>query len=127
DMDSVLFRGTIEEGRSILVKIIYQNKTGRDIRMTLPDRTTVLFPNKDTIRLSVTRKYAQNVLDSLLQESGVRKQDGTHVDLSGARDADFGVDLVVLSAGQDASGPERSMPERSMAERSLADDIWQRY
>lgn len=57
DMDSVLFQGSVEEERAFLIKVVYQNRTGRDIRITLPDRTDVSFPRQDTVLLGVSRKY----------------------------------------------------------------------
>jgi L-histidine Nalpha-methyltransferase len=66
DMNSLLFRGRVEDERALLMEIVYQNKTGRDIRMTLPDRADVLFSPEDTIHLCISRKYAQHYLDSLL-------------------------------------------------------------
>jgi uncharacterized SAM-dependent methyltransferase len=119
DMESLLFQGTLEEGRSLFVKVIYQNRTGRDFPMTLPDRTTVTFPNLDTILLLVTRKYARSALDAVFLDSGVRKLHSSHFELSCApHGAPFGMELVVL--GQDDQGA-------AVPEQSIAADIWRRY
>lgn len=114
DMDSVLFRGSIEAGRAILVKIIYQNRTGRGMRIRLPDRTTASFPSQDTIRLFMTRKYAPGVLDSMLAAHGIRKLHGSHVDFFSAPGSHFGMDLVLVSSDRAAVAPGRS----------AADAIW---
>ena len=117
DMDSVLFQGSVEEERALLVKIIYQNRTGREIRLTLPDRTNVSFPQEDTVRLCISRKYAQHHLDSLLAESGVHKLGGSHFDFGGMQSGlQFGMDLLVLTTGPD--------PARS--EQTIAEAIWRR-
>jgi uncharacterized SAM-dependent methyltransferase len=117
DMDSVLFQGSVEGERALVVKIIYQNRTGAEIRVTLPDRTDVSFPPQDTICLYVSRKYIQDGVDALLFDSGVDKVDGTHSDLAGADGGRrFGLDLVLL-----ASSGQAALPPRTVAE-----DIWRR-
>lgn len=116
DMDSVLFRGEIEDDRSILVKIFYQNRTGSGMRITLPDRTTTSFPSRDTIRLFLTRKYAPGALDAMLLESGLHKLHEAHIDFFSTPGSRFGMDLALLSSGQNAPRPAPSM----------ADSIWQR-
>jgi L-histidine N-alpha-methyltransferase len=101
DMDSVLFQGHTEAERAALIKIIYQNQTGQEIRITLPDRTTVSFPPQDTIRLLLSRKYTRAGLDALLVGSGMHTCDSSHFDFVGARDGvRFGMDLLMLAAGQ---------------------------
>lgn len=118
DMDSVLFQGGTEQERALVIKVMYQNCTGGSIRIMLPDRTDVLFPQQDTIRLYTSRKYGQNGLDSLLTESGVRKLHGCHFDFTGGarNDLGFGADLLVLTIGPDAVRPEQSVVK----------DIWRK-
>lgn len=102
DVDgSVLCHGSVEEKRALLIKIIYQNRTGRDIRITLPDRTNVPFLQGDTIRLVVIRKYMREHLESLLKESGVHMLGNDHFDFDGSahNGLGFGMDLLVLAAG----------------------------
>lgn len=112
DMDSVLFQGNVQEERALLIKVIYQNRTGQEIRLTLPDRTNVSFPQEDTVRLCVSRKYAQYHLDSLLTESGVHMVDNSHFDFGGAHSGlQFGMDLLVLTVDSDATRMERTVPE----------------
>lgn len=112
DMDSVLFQGNVEEDRALLVKVIYQNKTGQEIRLTLPDRTNVSFPPEDTVRLCVSRKYAQHHLDSLLTESDVHKLNNSHFDFGGAYSGlQFGMDLLVLTTDPDLTSTGRTVPE----------------
>lgn len=112
DMDSLLFQGGVEAERALLIKIIYWNRTRREIRLTLPDRTSVSFPPEDTISLCVSRKYAQHHLDSLLTESGVKKLSGSHFDFDGGAHtgSQFGMDLMVLAAGSGAARLERNVP-----------------
>lgn len=115
DMDSVLYRGDLENDRGLLVKMIYQNRTGSDLRMMLPDRTDASFPQQDTVRLYVTRKYARSRLGDLLTDGGVRAVGGTHSDLSPSRTGvRFGIDLLVLTTAGNHPGPDST----------VAEDIW---
>jgi uncharacterized SAM-dependent methyltransferase len=111
DMDSVLFQGGVEEERALLVKFIYQNRTGEDIRITLPDRTDVSFPRLDTVRLCVSRKYMRGCLESLLAESGAHQVASSHFDFSGGahNGLGFGMALLVLTADSKTVGQGRNM------------------
>jgi len=117
DMDSLLFEGRVEGERALLMNIIYQNKTGQDIRMTLPDRTSTPFLNEDTIHLCISRKYAENYLDSLLAESNVYKVATSHLYFDTTHhNGQFGMDLLLLTVA-----PETAPPARSIAEH-----IWEK-
>lgn len=117
DMDSVLFQGSVEEERALLVKITYQNRTGQEIRITLPDRTNISFPPQDTVQLYLSRKYAQVGLDSLLVGGCVQKCASNHFDFASARDGlRFGIDLLVLMASSETPPPELTVIE----------EIWRR-
>ncbi|MGD0376556.1 MAG: L-histidine N(alpha)-methyltransferase [Streptosporangiaceae bacterium] len=107
DMDSVIFEGIEEGNRSILIKIIYRNQSGRDQGITLPDRTVVAFPENDTIRLHITRKYLRSALDAALKSAA-------HLSVEGAAHTDsvarggvhrFGLDLILLSYGDTGGRP----------------------
>jgi L-histidine N-alpha-methyltransferase len=113
DMDGLLFQGHVEDERALLIRIIYQNSTGQDIRMTLPDRTRSPFPQGDTIRLCVSRKYTQPHLDSLLIDSGVHKLTSSHFGFrSSAHTApQFGVDLLVLAADSETVQQRHTIAE----------------
>ncbi|SDJ42227.1 Uncharacterized conserved protein, contains predicted SAM-dependent methyltransferase domain [Actinokineospora alba] len=118
DMESVQFRGSVEPGRALKVKVIYQNRSGGDIQMTLPDRTRVLFPDNDTILLQVTRKYARKALDEILTRCGLRRVAATHSDFRTQRASPgFGMELVLLGRAQ---GGEPAPTQR----RTRADEIW---
>jgi L-histidine N-alpha-methyltransferase len=113
DMDSLLFEGRVEGERALLMNIIYHNKTGRDIRMTLPDRTSVRFPNEDTIHLCISRKYARHYLDSLLAKSGVHEAAGSHLYFDSTHHNDqFGMDLLLLTLAPKTAPPVQSIAER---------------
>jgi uncharacterized SAM-dependent methyltransferase len=113
DMDSLLFRGWVEGERALLMKIIYQNRTGRHVHLTLPDRTGVPFPPEDTIHLCISRKYAHHYLDSLLAEAGVHQVSGSRLDFGGAHHSSpFGIDLLVLAVGTEIAQPTQSIPEQ---------------
>jgi L-histidine Nalpha-methyltransferase len=110
DMENLFFAGHIEEERALVIKIIYQNRSGQDIRMTLPDRTSVSFLRDDKIHLCTSRKYAQHYLDLLVTESGVHKITSSHFDFG----LQFGMDLLFLAAS----------PEAAPQERIIAEEIW---
>jgi L-histidine N-alpha-methyltransferase len=116
DMESVLFQGGIEGERALLAKVIYQNRTGQDIRITLPGRDHVSFSQQDTILLGVSRKYVRDHLESLLAESGVRMLRSSHSDFGGGahNGSGFGMDLLVLAGGAEAPLPEPNN----------ADNVW---
>ncbi|MFE9747410.1 L-histidine N(alpha)-methyltransferase [Saccharothrix saharensis] len=105
-VDAVQFRGSVEGDRALKVKVVYQNQTGDDILMMLPDRTRVAFPDRDTIRLYLTRKYARRALDGIVHTAGMRKVTGTHSDFAVPRSAQgFGMDLLLLAPGDPVPAP----------------------
>lgn len=120
EMENVHFLGGIEEGRALQIKILYQNQTGEKIRVTLPDRTTTLFLPEDTIRLYISRKYAQGYLEPLLAENGVSILGSSHFDLrGGSRDnVQFGMDLLILKVDPEIA--RREPPQ------TLADYTWKK-
>ncbi len=143
DMDSVLFQGCIEDERALLIKVIYQNQTDQDSRVTLPDRTAVSFPRQDTIRLCVTRKYVQDYLEPMLALSGVHSLDSSHFDFGSTHNGPkFGMDLLLLMKGSTTARPTTASSDiqtscthtpqapavapNAGTERSVAKDIWRR-
>jgi len=115
NMDNVVYRGAVEGDRALRVKVIYQNRTGGDLRFMLPDRTRVTFPDRDTIRLYLTRKYARRDVDGMLDALGVRKLHGMHSGLAAQRYRQtFGMDLLLIAAGD----------REPIEGRSRADEIW---
>ncbi|QFZ17918.1 L-histidine N(alpha)-methyltransferase [Saccharothrix syringae] len=99
-LDSVRFHGSVEGDRALKVKVVYQNQTGGDLVVMLPDRNRVPFPEHDTIRLYLTRKYARSALDRVVAEAGMRRVAVTHSDFQVARSAHgFGMDLLLLAPG----------------------------
>jgi hypothetical protein len=111
EMDSVLLQGSVEGQRGFLIKVIYQNRAGRDIRITLPGRDDVPFLQGDTILLGVSRKYMRNQLESLLTESGVHILHSSHSDFSGGghNAPGFGMALLVLEAGSQTARPKQNI------------------
>jgi uncharacterized SAM-dependent methyltransferase len=106
NVDAVRFRGSVEGDRALKVKVVYQNQTGGDLLMMLPDRSRVAFPDRDTIRLYLTRKYARKALDGIVRAAGMRKVTGTHSDFAVPRSAQgFGMDLLLLAPGEPESLP----------------------
>jgi L-histidine Nalpha-methyltransferase len=116
NFDSVMYRGSVEGERAIRVKVVYQNRTGDDLRIVLPDRTRVGFPDRDTIRLYLTRKYLPRELDKMLANLGMRKLHGIHSGFTSQRSPRvFGTDLVLFATGGDAVPPKNA---------PTADEIW---
>lgn len=120
DMDSVLFQGETEEGRAIVIKMIYQNQTGQTIRVMLPDRTDVPFLSHDTIRLNVTRKYSKEGLESVLADSGLQALDRMQSKFSVPRfKPGFGMSLLVLKTPDD-----HGCPDPTPSDWTVADEVW---
>ena len=120
NMDSVLYRGSVEGDRALLVKVIYQNRTGADLRFMLPDRTKVAFPDRDTIRLLLSRKYSRRGLDGMLAAIGIQKVQGIHSGFASQRSpGSFGTDLLLLAAGDRERVPEQRATK--------ADEIWSSF
>jgi L-histidine N-alpha-methyltransferase len=120
NMDSVLYRGAVEGDRALMVKVIYQNRTGGDLRFMLPDRSKVAFPDRDTIRLYLSRKYARHGLDEMLSALGIQKLHGIRSGFAAQRSPrSFGTDLLLLAAGDGERVPEQRA--------SKADEIWSSF
>ncbi|MDT3396281.1 L-histidine N(alpha)-methyltransferase [Streptomyces sp. B1866] len=107
DMDSVSFDAAVEDDRALLVKVVYRNRTGEQLRLTLPDRSSVEFPPDDTIRLLLTRKYLPSGLEKTLADAGVSEVDrATSGFTAGYGAPRFGMELVLLqSEATPAPGP----------------------
>jgi hypothetical protein len=119
--DSVLFEGSIEGDRALLIKAIYRNQTGRNITLTLPDGSRTAFPAMDTIRLSVTRKYAQEAIPKLITGCGVETLAGNHWDVNGDRPGPiFGMDILLLRQRPAVTGQD------IMNRGGIADAIWRK-
>jgi hypothetical protein len=102
DTDSVVFHSSVEKDRALLVRALYQNRTGHDIRMTVPDRSQVLFQHDDTILLQVTRKYLRRTLPAFLGELGTALVHSTHEEFKADNPAGgFGMDMLLLRRDPD--------------------------
>jgi len=120
DMDSVLFQGVREEGRAVLVKIVYRSRLDHEIRIMLPDRTDVAFATDDTILLYVSRKYIRDGLNALLSDSGVQRQYSKHAAFTGSRRrTGFGMELLVLTAGPGTSSTGGSLMEHLWGQENV--------
>jgi uncharacterized SAM-dependent methyltransferase len=112
--DQVKFVGEVEDEDALLVKIFWQNDTGEEIRMELPDHTEAVLPIGDTIRLYTTRKYSTTRLKRLTEACQLTPVEAIQSQFRYARRPNpFGLELLLLApegAGETA--------------RSLADDIW---
>jgi L-histidine Nalpha-methyltransferase len=100
DMDSVHFDASIEDGRAIVIKVIYRNGTGTNIKFSLAGRHLFTFPADDTIRLHMTRKHLRNKLDELVRAGGMVQLTADHEDFGQRVDAPFGMDLLLLKKAE---------------------------
>ncbi|MEC4020911.1 L-histidine N(alpha)-methyltransferase [Streptomyces sp. H27-D2] len=111
DMDCLSCEGSVEGERALRVKVIYRNRTDRTLVLTLPDRSTVPFPDQDTIRLLLTRKYTREGLDKMLVDAALLKvgetHDGGHAQFD--RPA-FGMALMLLQASAAPRPPVGPIP-----------------
>ena len=78
-----------------MIKTIYKNLTNKKIEILLPDYSTVIFPEKDSIRLNITRKYLNEGIMAILHEADFSVVDRKFTDL-GEPSKQFGVDLFLL-------------------------------
>ncbi|WKU43814.1 L-histidine N(alpha)-methyltransferase [Streptomyces sp. VNUA116] len=100
DMNSLTCEGLVEDDRALLIKVIYRNRTGAELELTLPDRSTVRFPDQDTIRLLLSRKYTRAGLEKMLVDARVTTVGETHE--AGHTSFDrpaFGMTLLLLAKG----------------------------
>jgi len=110
----VKFVGEVEDDDALLVKILWQNDTGDEVRMELPDHTEVVLPIGDTIRLYTTRKYSTTRLKRLTEACKLTPVEAIQSQFRYTRRPNpFGLELLLLAP--DAAGE---------AAHSLADDIW---
>ena len=114
DKDSVEFLGGVEDDRALMVKMVYRNRTGADIPITLPNRAEVRFGEDDTIRLALSRKYSAAGLEAMLSagELSVLTDSRSRFAGNGPR---FGLALLMLA-------PAGEPP----AVVTLADRVWSR-
>ncbi len=115
DTDSVVFHSSVEKDRALLVRALYQNQTGHDIRMTVPDRTQVFFLDQDTILLQVTRKYLRRTLPAFLGELGTELVHSTHEEFKSDNPAaGFGMDMLLLRHNPDkgTDSPDQETEDR---------------
>lgn len=92
-LDTLTFVGAPEGRRSILVKVIYGNRSRQTVPMKLPDNSTIDFAADDTIRLLITRKYTREGIDALMSDCGLSMI--KHHQSSQSREG-FAIDLLLL-------------------------------
>ncbi|MGH3569209.1 MAG: L-histidine N(alpha)-methyltransferase [Pseudonocardia sp.] len=116
DNAQLKFRGFIQDDEALLVKIMFQNDTGKEIRMGLVDHTEVVLPVGDTIRLYTTRKYSEVRLKNLSDACQLDVIESARSQfLQSRRPGPFGLELLLL-APRNAEG----------VKSTVADDMWTR-
>lgn len=114
DNEHVKFIGEIQDEDALLVKIMWQNETGAEIRMGLPDHTEVVLPVGDTIRLLTTRKYSTARLKRLTTSCKLTPVEAIQSQFRYTRRPNpFGLELLLLAPAAAGANPS-----------TLADDIW---
>jgi len=93
--DLVSYTGTVEPGRALRVTIAYENRTDPDMRLLLPDLDSIAFPQGDTIRLDLTRKYLAEELGVMIAASELSVVDSDPSALRNSGES-FGLELVLL-------------------------------
>ncbi len=94
DQDSVELLGEVEDGRALVVKAAYRNRTGADVVIGLANQSTVPFAPDDTIRVALSRKYSAEGLSAMVGEAGLTV---TADDCTGTG-GPFGLALLMLAA-----------------------------
>jgi L-histidine Nalpha-methyltransferase len=113
------FQPAVEGDRALRIKVIYRNPD--EATFTLPNYEMVDFPEKDTIRLYLTRKYVAEKLGDLAGECGLAILDQKNkVFTNNRHQFKFGTSLLLLGLG-----PRR--PEKAydifLAHRSTGSDL----
>ncbi|MGB3441763.1 MAG: L-histidine N(alpha)-methyltransferase [Actinophytocola sp.] len=93
DQDAVEQLGAVEGDRALMVKTAYRNRTGADVRVTLPNSADVRFAPDDTIRLALSRKYSPEGLAAMLSDAGLTVTGDTCTGTGGP----FGLALLMLA------------------------------
>ncbi|MFI7680704.1 L-histidine N(alpha)-methyltransferase [Actinophytocola sp. NPDC049390] len=94
DQDSVELLGDVEDGRALVVKAAYRNRTGRDVLIGLANRSSVRFAPDDTIRVALSRKYSAEGLSAMLAAAGLTVM----ADVCTGTGGPFGLALLMLAA-----------------------------
>jgi hypothetical protein len=97
DLNSILFQGSIETNKAILIKVLYPNSTGKKIDVMLPDRSVMNFEPQDTIRLLLTRKYTSDGIKKSISDSNLIIVDRLHTPFEARSQSRFGIDLILLA------------------------------
>lgn len=97
DLNSILFQGSIETNKAILIKVLYPNSTGKKIDVMLPDRSVMNFEPQDTIRLLLTRKYTSDGIKKSISDSNLIIVDRLHTPFEVRSQSRFGIDLILLA------------------------------
>ena len=119
DLNSILFKSLVEKDKAILIKIIYQNLTGKSIPVMLPDWSSMELIANDTIRLQLTRKYTQKGIENMINRNHLsivdRKVNHFPGNSSVRSSANFGIDLLLVN---------KSDATDENASDSLVSSVW---
>ncbi len=98
DLNDLRFKTFIEEDKSIIIKVVYENSTKGKIQVMLPDWSSIDFEENDTIRLYLTRKYTFTGITQMIMGSGLSII-GRQTNYFGEENNNmkFGIDLLLVS------------------------------
>lgn len=121
DQSALRFAGSVEDNGTLLIKVMFQNDTGRDLRMWLPDHTFETLPADDTIRLIISRKYPDQRLRQLAGACSLGVLETARSRFRQGRQASpFGLELMLLARrGRNRSEDRRANPPD-------VEDVWPR-
>jgi len=98
EIKNIKFRTEVERDRALLIKCLYSN-AGADTAFRVPGFDPIQFAAGDTIRLLITRKYAENGVKALFRGSGLKIIKSSYINISQRKDDAFGSTLFLLQSG----------------------------
>ncbi|MGD1909504.1 MAG: L-histidine N(alpha)-methyltransferase [Rivularia sp. (in: cyanobacteria)] len=116
DLNNVFFDASVEENKAIYLKGIYRNTSGHLIKMMLFDRSSVNFPDQDTIRLSLTRKYINEGINQVISATNLSIIDRVNTLSEPRNNSRFGMDLILLAPHGTVTDDENNS--------SIANAVW---
>lgn len=94
--NAVKFLPSVEEGRALVLKVVYTNTSADEKDIVLANGEEFSFPPRDTIRLELTRKYHPDAVTALLVGAALAECGRQKTALVDDDDTDeFGLELVL--------------------------------
>ena len=116
DLNNVFFDASVEENKAIYLIGIYRNSSFHLIKKMLFDRSSVNFPDQDTIRLSLTRKYIIEGINQVISATNLSIIDRVNTLSEPRNNSRFGMDLILLAPHGTVTDDENNS--------SIANAVW---